>query len=97
MEFKGPGDSPEDDHLLKLLHVGAGLALKINEDRVKAGETGLSPEDFATRLRRHADLARPLGTLLKRNVREAWVQDVVMNPCWGRNGPDGQPVEISVR
>jgi len=36
----------------------------------------------------------PLGTLLKRNVREAWVQDVVMNPCWGRNGPDGQPVEM---
>ncbi len=36
----------------------------------------------------------PLGTLLKRNLREAWVQDVVMNPCWGRNGPDGQPVEM---
>lgn len=36
----------------------------------------------------------PLGTLLKRNLREAWVQDVVMNPCWGRNGPDGQSVEM---
>ena len=36
----------------------------------------------------------PLGTLLKRNLREAWVQDVVMNPCWGKNGPDGQPVSI---
>lgn len=36
----------------------------------------------------------PLGTLLKRNLREAWVQDVVMNPCWGRNGPDGNPVEM---
>ncbi len=36
----------------------------------------------------------PLGTFLKRNLREAWWQDVVMNPCWGRNGPDGQPVSI---
>jgi glycyl-tRNA synthetase len=36
----------------------------------------------------------PLGTLLKRNLREAWVQDVMMNPCWGRNGPDGHPVEM---
>ena len=36
----------------------------------------------------------PLGTLLKRNLREAWVQDVVMNPCWGKLGPDGKPVEM---
>jgi glycyl-tRNA synthetase len=34
----------------------------------------------------------PLGTLLKKNLREAWWQDVVMLPCWGRKGPDGEPV-----
>ncbi|MGH7130944.1 MAG: glycine--tRNA ligase [Phycisphaerales bacterium] len=36
----------------------------------------------------------PLGTLLKRNLREAWWQDIVMNPCWGRKGPNGKPVSI---
>jgi glycyl-tRNA synthetase len=36
----------------------------------------------------------PLGALLKRNLREAWIQDVVMEPCWGRNGPDGRPVSM---
>ncbi len=36
----------------------------------------------------------PLGAQLKKNLRDAWWQDVVMNPCWGRNGPDGNPVEI---
>ncbi|MDX2115597.1 MAG: glycine--tRNA ligase [Planctomycetota bacterium] len=34
----------------------------------------------------------PLGTMLKRNLREAWWQDVVMLPCWGRKGPTGEPV-----
>jgi glycyl-tRNA synthetase len=36
----------------------------------------------------------PLGTQLKRNLREAWWQDVVMNPCGGILGPDGEPVRI---
>ena len=36
----------------------------------------------------------PLGALLKKNLREAWWQDVVMNPAWGRKGPDGQPVSV---
>jgi glycyl-tRNA synthetase len=36
----------------------------------------------------------PLGAQLKRNLREAWWQDVVMNPCGGRPGPDGQPVQV---
>ena len=36
----------------------------------------------------------PMGTILKRNLREAWWQDVVMNPCAGRKGPDGNPVRI---
>lgn len=36
----------------------------------------------------------PLGAQLKKNLRDAWWQDVVMNPCWGRSGPDGNPVEI---
>jgi glycyl-tRNA synthetase len=34
----------------------------------------------------------PLGAQLKKNLRDAWWQDVVMRPCWGRNGPDGEPV-----
>jgi glycyl-tRNA synthetase len=36
----------------------------------------------------------PLGTQLKKNLRDAWWQDVVMNPCCGINGPNGQPVDI---
>ncbi|MFI4893537.1 MAG: glycine--tRNA ligase [Phycisphaerales bacterium JB058] len=36
----------------------------------------------------------PLGAQLKKNLRDAWWQDVVMNPCVGQPGPDGEPVEI---
>jgi glycyl-tRNA synthetase len=36
----------------------------------------------------------PLGAQLKKNLRDAWWQDVVMNPCRGRPGPDGTPVQI---
>ncbi|MEO0511613.1 MAG: glycine--tRNA ligase [Planctomycetota bacterium] len=36
----------------------------------------------------------PLGAQLKKNLRDAWWQDVVMNPCRGRLGPNGQPVSI---
>ena len=34
----------------------------------------------------------PLGAQLKKNLRDAWWQDVVMNPCWGRPGPSGERV-----
>ncbi|RMH12488.1 MAG: glycine--tRNA ligase [Planctomycetota bacterium] len=34
----------------------------------------------------------PLGAQLKKNLRDAWWQDMIMNPCWGRPGPDGEPV-----
>lgn len=34
----------------------------------------------------------PLGTLMKRNLREAWWQDMIMNPAWGRKGPNGESV-----
>ena len=34
----------------------------------------------------------PLGAQLKKNLRDAWWQDVVMNPCGGAAGPDGEPV-----
>ncbi|MCC6660328.1 MAG: glycine--tRNA ligase [Phycisphaerales bacterium] len=34
----------------------------------------------------------PLGAQLKKNLRDAWWQDVVMNPCWGRTGPSGERV-----
>jgi len=34
----------------------------------------------------------PLGAQLKKNLREAWWQDMIMNPCWGRKGPNGDRV-----
>ena len=36
----------------------------------------------------------PLGAQLKKNLREAWWQDVVMVPCQGKKGPDGNRVRI---
>ena len=36
----------------------------------------------------------PLGALLKKNLRDAWWQDVVLSPCQGALGPDGEPVRI---
>jgi glycyl-tRNA synthetase len=35
----------------------------------------------------------PLGAQLKKNLREAWWQDMIMRPAWGRNGPNGKPVK----
>ncbi len=35
----------------------------------------------------------PLGAQLKKNLRDAWWQDMIMNPCWGRKGPSGNRVE----
>ncbi len=34
----------------------------------------------------------PLGAQLKKNLRDAWWQDMIMNPCWGRKGPHGDRV-----
>jgi glycyl-tRNA synthetase len=36
----------------------------------------------------------PLGAQLKKNLRDRWWNDVVMDPCNGALGPGGQPVEI---
>jgi len=36
----------------------------------------------------------PLGAQLKKNLRDAWWQDVVLDPCTGLPGPDGEPVAI---
>ncbi len=36
----------------------------------------------------------PLGAQLKKNLRDAWWDDVVMLPCWGRQGPGGEAVRI---
>src|SRR5262250_359081 len=36
----------------------------------------------------------PLGAQLKKNLRDAWWQDMVMLPCGGQPGPDGQPVRV---
>ncbi|MFI4898106.1 MAG: glycine--tRNA ligase [Phycisphaerales bacterium JB059] len=36
----------------------------------------------------------PLGAQLKKNLRDAWWQDVVMLGCNGQTGPDGNPVSI---
>ena len=35
----------------------------------------------------------PLGTQLKKNLREAWWEDMIMNPCGGKAGPNGEPVQ----
>lgn len=34
----------------------------------------------------------PLGAQLKKNLRDAWWQDMILNPCWGRKGPNGNRV-----
>ena len=34
----------------------------------------------------------PLGAQLKKNLREAWWQDMILNPCWGRKGPNHERV-----
>ena len=34
----------------------------------------------------------PLGTQLKKNLREAWWEDMIMLPCWGQPGPEGEKV-----
>lgn len=34
----------------------------------------------------------PLGAQMKKNLREAWWQDMIMRPAWGRQGPGGKPV-----
>ncbi|MBL8876132.1 MAG: glycine--tRNA ligase [Phycisphaerae bacterium] len=34
----------------------------------------------------------PMGAQLKKNLRDAWWQDMILRPCWGRNGPNGRPV-----
>ena len=36
----------------------------------------------------------PLGAQLKKNLRDAWWEDMVMNPCGGEPGPNGEPVRI---
>ena len=36
----------------------------------------------------------PLGAQLKRNLADAWWNDVIMMGCSGRTGPDGNPVRI---
>jgi glycyl-tRNA synthetase len=35
----------------------------------------------------------PLGAQMKKNLREAWWQDMILNPCWGKKGPNGQRVD----
>jgi glycyl-tRNA synthetase len=34
----------------------------------------------------------PLGAQLKKNLRDAWWQDMIMAPCWGRKGPGDEKV-----
>lgn len=34
----------------------------------------------------------PLGAQMKKNLRDAWWQDMIMRPCWGQPGPNGKPV-----
>jgi glycyl-tRNA synthetase len=34
----------------------------------------------------------PLGAQLKKNLRDAWWEDMILRPAWGRLGPNNQPV-----
>lgn len=34
----------------------------------------------------------PLGAQMKKNLREAWWQDMILNPAWGKKGPNGDRV-----
>jgi len=34
----------------------------------------------------------PLGAQMKKNLRDAWWQDMILRPCWGKAGPNGQRV-----
>lgn len=34
----------------------------------------------------------PLGAQLKKNLRDAWWEDMILRPAWGRSGPKGQAV-----
>jgi glycyl-tRNA synthetase len=34
----------------------------------------------------------PLGAQMKRNLRDAWWQDMILMPCWNRKGPNGSRV-----
>lgn len=34
----------------------------------------------------------PLGAQLKKNLREAWWQDMILRPAWGKPGPNGASV-----
>ncbi|GJQ28908.1 MAG: glycine--tRNA ligase [Phycisphaerae bacterium] len=34
----------------------------------------------------------PLGAQLKKNLRDAWWEDMILRPAWGRSGPNGKPV-----
>src|SRR5262245_64714903 len=36
----------------------------------------------------------PLGAQFKKNLRDAWWQDVVMNPCQGALGPFGERIRM---
>ncbi len=36
----------------------------------------------------------PLGAQLKKNLRDVWWQDIVMNPCQGKPGPKGEPISM---
>ncbi|MBI1189344.1 MAG: glycine--tRNA ligase [Tepidisphaera sp.] len=35
----------------------------------------------------------PLGAQMKKNLREAWWQDMILNPAWGQKGPNGERVK----
>jgi glycyl-tRNA synthetase len=34
----------------------------------------------------------PLGAQLKKNLKDAWWEDMIMVPCWGQRGPGGEKV-----
>jgi hypothetical protein len=47
LEFKGPGDHAHDDDLELLLHVGTGLTVRFNEERLSAGQERLATREVS--------------------------------------------------
>lgn len=63
VEFKGMTDDPEEDDLELLMHVGCGLAYKINEERRERREPRLAPRQVSFWL-----IARQIGEAFLRHA-----------------------------
>jgi hypothetical protein len=85
-EFKGPGDDAEEDDLELLMHVGAGLTYRINEERRERKESRL-----ANRQMSFWYLAPKLGETFLGHARSRLHLTYETNGLW-RGGAWGHPI-----